>query len=240
MNWSTEVSEILKKWLNEKESRNASQLAHKSCTSYSTVRRMIEGERETSLESAIPVLGKVLKPIDLVALVRKHFSNLDSLWKAFAENGVVFLEGSENIDWHEVDNDILSLATASSGTSLQVIEREFGAFGMKRVNYLLAVGVIREINSRIKLFSENWTDPSHSSMLKRMALRMEHYKRENIGEFAAFRTLTVEASDEDISRFLVEIKELFASGYKRMSNSVGEPKRVFTLDIAANFVKEGN
>ena len=156
MNWSQDIANAIKAWVDENPKRNLSLLANRTSTSYSTVRRMAQAEREVSLETATPVLIHILGPAQLVKMFQKHFSSLDGLWEAFAKHNTVFLQDSNKIEWHQLDSDIIALATASEGVSRGHIEKEYGVFGNKRVNYLLAVGMLKEINSRIKIFSENF------------------------------------------------------------------------------------
>ena len=238
MSWTTEVSSIIKGWLSERSSRNVRLLERRTDISYSTIRRMIKGEQETSFESAVPVLSVIMSPQDLTNLVKKHFGQFDYLWRSIEENTAVFVADTSEIEWHAIDIPILALAGTSEGVSKSKLNFEFGRLADERVNYLVANGLLRVVDDRILAMSEEWRDPSPKSMAKQAAIRANSYDVNKIGDFGTIGTITLEASDDSISNAVKVLRSAYQEVYNLVKNSEGEKSKIFVLDILSSYMEK--
>lgn len=184
-----EVAELVRNYRGTHEGRSISWFARRSGVPYSTVRGILQREvRDTKTENVVALLSVFMSHGDIIDLLRRHGRDAKLRTMYQAQRDYQFLEGP-GFEWKSPDHAIVALASTRSGVTRERIEELFGKeTGANRLEILLDSGMLREINGRIKSFSENFTDPNLNSVARQIEIHAQSWNSSQIDK-GGFNTI---------------------------------------------------
>ncbi len=233
------IKEVIRCWLDENNRRSLTHIVKKSGLSYSTVRRLAEGEREPQQGTVISALSAIMSLDEVNKILRPYYPNLAKLaaHDPRSSKKYEFLEkGEGDFEWQGYDPWILALASTPQGVSKFILLRKFGEICEPRIESLLNRGVLREINGRIKTSSENILDPSPASVLNRIRVFVENFDTNKVGD-GAFYSYKSFALDEDQIQEILDIKrEEERKINEVISRRSAHPNKVYVISSVGSFM----
>ncbi|NRA63419.1 MAG: hypothetical protein HRU19_02980 [Pseudobacteriovorax sp.] len=146
-----ELKVHLSRYLSVHKSRSLSGVARKSGVSYSTVRRIQNGDcgEPHFTDTVIPIASVVFEGEwdQLYSFLRKH--NKSAALSQFIENSSLkpILASDPKIEWCRVAVLIEAMASISGGIQISSIEKKFGDVGVSIGRTLVKLGYLEELSN---------------------------------------------------------------------------------------------
>jgi transcriptional regulator with XRE-family HTH domain len=142
-----ELQQAIDQWL-EKKGNSLNKLAKKAGVGYSTIRRALQNEQDSSPRTLLLIGAVVLSPERCMAIFKGQFPEFFMVGAKETTNGELVRDRlmSDNFS-----HGIISLAMR--GTSRDEVKEEYGRYGLETLDDLLKEGVISEKDGAI--YAEN-------------------------------------------------------------------------------------
>lgn len=142
------LRESIDRWLSAREKRSLSMLARLSKVSYSTVRRIVQGEKyEPSSNTAMKLAGVVMSKPELVAFATEYFPNMvadrTDVSHSSEDELMELLEDSNYIP-------VLLLSSHKDGTNEEEVRYFFGNEFTHKFNEMVNAGHLKRVRG------DNW------------------------------------------------------------------------------------
>lgn len=212
-----EAREIIKRYLDERQNISIAALARDADLPYSTARGIIQGEvKNPKIENVTALLERILPFSEILSLFEKY--NGSEFWDGMVRlcadkkaESVAAKVGTEH-EWKSPDHDIMALA--GPGVTRDRVGKRFGEYGLERLEVLLSLGLLREINGAIKQQQEYVKYTLQDSIVK-ARLHANDWQKEEVDLGGFLYHLTQAISDIGLDkvkdaarRFLLEVTEI--------------------------------
>ncbi len=221
-----EARSLIKAYLAAKPHLSIASLAKACGMPPTTARAIVQGEvQKTSIDKITALLLTFMDVQSVIAVVAKYENSrvqTGSL-QFWAERKAQFV-ASEGFDWQDPDHEIVALAASPAGITAARISELYGKeHGEKRLAALLDVGILREINGKIKQPDDN-VSFSISDAQKRAALHTSGWRQEDmdLGGFLYHLYLAIDKEGHE------EVKSLV----RQLITNLGEVEKKYRSDNA--------
>ncbi len=193
MSLAIKLSSLIEEWLAAGRQRNLQMLANKSGVSYSTVRRIAQGEVDPGLSNTISIVSAILPKDKALALVNEHFPETAGLLSREAAHKVETLDEISDIDdFNRDDFLVLSLAATSAGVTQSKVQTKLGERGLQSLDKLLAAGVLQKEGSSFKAIKDRFNILGLNLLLSEMHWIIDAFDKKLIDRFGSFVSLNTQ------------------------------------------------
>jgi hypothetical protein len=233
-----DAREAIRAYLDADPKRNIASLARKSSVAHSTLRSIMQGEtKDVRQETVVAILSIFLSQREVLHLLGKHDGNWKALSERLESERFEYINSFEE-EWEHPDIYLLALAHSDGFLTRERVMREYGEYGLKRLEHLRDMGFISETGNHFRSLLENVTDPSAKSVLKRIELHARHFNLENVGSGAFYRTEVEFVSSDCYEKIREHAMTYFESIFREIREDKGLKDKVMILNMMCNFLRD--
>ncbi len=211
-----EVRKLIKEHLNNSPKVTIASLARSADVATSTARAIMQGDIRDPAEDKLTALLLTFLTLDqVIEVLEKNSPNSTvlKLMKKHLHKPEIIVQSSQ-FRWVYPDHLIIGLADTTEGTTQLELERRFGEDCKRRISALMEAGILREINSRIKLVSDIYF-PNINDSIEKVKIHSQGWSADEMKSGGFLYHLTDGYSDKGVelgraaaSRFIDELGQI--------------------------------
>ncbi len=174
-----ELARLISDWISQK-SNTLHLLSQQSGISYTTVKRIAQGETKAEFSNALKILTTVCDASTTNAFLAKHFPDVSALMRSVYVNHQTLSQSAYEFSTTELGFKIIFSACAKSGIDRATVAKNWGEDGLDLLEDILEAGILHEVNGRIKAI--NFKTTSAEAALKKIGLALANFSVKNLGD----------------------------------------------------------
>jgi len=178
----------------ERKSHSLITLSTKSGVSYNTVKRVVSGEVEPSLETAVNLI-RVLYANDQAKEIMVTYFPEFGQWinTAIKNEDMANGEIDDEITGDFITFHLFSLALTRTGVMLGKVEKLYGGAGLDRVALLIDKGLLTEKDEVVRTVFPDYATVDAQAIIRQLSLSLSYFDRELVGTDASFLSFQSES-----------------------------------------------
>jgi len=234
-----DLKELIDAWLKDRPTRNLSLLSRQSGVPYPTLRRVYQQENVPTLETVLALLNVIAPNEAAMNFLNRHFSDIGAwVGKMVHSYDVSITNGDFNEELRDRISFALITLASCGGTTMEIISRKFGEYGLVKLKRLLEIEAVYEQDGILRCRYENFSVLDPRLILEQIKHTVDLFDMTQLGSPAVCAQLHTDGLDQqgvgELHRRIMEFEE----DLRQIFNRYRGP-HVVMLSYISSFLQKG-